>query len=874
MVFSNLLMAKFPSAPRANAGQLIAGILILILALIAATATVLETSYRDTLHQEKTALRNLSFAFSVQTVGAAQSIDQVLAEVQREFLLHPQHRQLRTLPRHLSDKNLEQLPLLGIYLFDSEKRLLASTQETANGTSPPAPPALPPDQRLRIDISDINAETGHAVLSFTRPLLDASGNAAGVIMAQVNSAYFQSLYASVELGKGGSVTLLHRDGTMLVRGPSVPRFIGQPFQHTPLFQKQLPAREHGSFESASPFDGTPRIYGYGAVTGYPLVIITGMDKSDALALWYDRLWTTMLFLGLVILLVLFLAWRVARDAKRLAHGADYLKSILNTIGNPISVLDDKRRYVLLNDAFRRFVGKRDDELLGRVDAEALEIKELAQTPDDSGNIVTEGDLLNGDGERRTVIKVTSTLSNAKGISEIVNVLTDITDRKKAEVRLAYVADYDTLTALPNQAHFRRLLQAAVTDAALTDQRLGVIIVSLERLQEINDLIGHEAGDQALQQAANIFRSFIPAPACIARVKSNEFAVLVNCDPTGLELEDFAEGLHAALSAPVVVFEREFYLGPLIGVSTFPQDARSADELFRLADIARHTSGSERTSPVHFFSQNTHTRLDQQLMLERHLRRAMARNEFRVVYQPKVDISTGKIVGFEALLRWTSTVLGAVSPVRFIPIAEATGLILEIGAWVLLEACHQAMRWTRHQGAPIKVAVNLSLRQFHQKELVPMIRQCLDASGLPPTSLELEITESTVMSRAYEVDALMHDIRALGVELSVDDFGTGYSSLAYLKRFPVQRLKIDRAFISDLGHDEDSLAIVNSIITLGHGLKLRVVAEGVETDRQLALLLALSCDEYQGFLFSRPVEADEVLNLLAQDREAGTRPRLI
>jgi EAL domain-containing protein (putative c-di-GMP-specific phosphodiesterase class I) len=359
---------------------------------------------------------------------------------------------------------------------------------------------------------------------------------------------------------------------------------------------------------------------------------------------------------------------------------------------------------------------------------------------------------------------------------------------------------------------------------------------------------------------------LPRAQGVARIKSNEFAVVIEAGVGREFFAQYAIELLNRLSGALKVGEREFYLGPVIGVSIFPEDGASADELLGRADSACNRAGFDIDDSIHFFSARAQTDLDERLTVEAQLRRALERNEFRLVFQPKVQIASGRINGFETLLRWTSPVLGEVAPERFIPIAERTGLIIEIGAWVFQAACRHLHGW-QQAGAHIKLAVNLSPRQFYQSDLVPMIGKCLERCAIAPGSLELEITESAIMSREQEVDVLMREIRALGIELSIDDFGTGYSSLAYLKRFPVQRLKIDRAFIRDLGHDDDSAAIVRSILNLANGLKLNVVAEGVETEAQLAILRSMTCDEYQGYLFSRPVEAGAVLALFEDNRAA-------
>ena len=469
------------------------------------------------------------------------------------------------------------------------------------------------------------------------------------------------------------------------------------------------------------------------------------------------------------------------------------------------------------------------------------------------------------GDPRTVIQQTSQLLDASGQVQLVNLLTDVTERERAEAHLAYLANFDALTGLPNQNHFRHLLGAELADAAAKGTQLGTLVVSLARLHEISDLLGHEAGNAALREVGALFQSQLPRAAGVARIKDNEFAMVVHAHHGRNELEEFAIALHRRLSNVLSVNGREFFLGPMVGVSVFPEDGQEADELFRRADSARNRCGAAGDT-THFFSESAQIDLGARLTVEAQLRRALERGEMRMVYQPKVAIGSGRIVGLEALLRWNNGELGEVSPVRFIPLAERTGLIVPIGAWVLEEACRQVARWNA-TGAELKVSVNLSPRQFDQKDLIPMVERCIRASGIDASCLELEITETALMSREGEVDVLMHAIRALGVELSVDDFGTGYSSLAALKRFPVQRLKIDRAFIRDLGRDDDSAAIVRSIINLARNLKLAVVAEGVETEEQLAILRGLACDDYQGFLFSRPVEAEAVRALVEQNRAA-------
>jgi len=861
---------------------------LVVLALVLGTAGMLKLSYDDTLRQQKTTLRNLSIAFAAQTLIVAQAVDQAMRQVERGYRPDPGGEAVRL--DYFDQQGAAQEYLLGLYVFGLDGRLLASGVPPGRATHArlPAPPgaAVLRSDALQISITAVDRTTGRGVIHVVRPLRNAAGRRIGSVLAQVDSERFERIYSLVELGEGGSVTLFHRDGTMLVRGPGLPLGIGNSFIETPLFRQHLPLRERGTFETRSPIDGKQRLYGYDAVANYPLVIISGMNKSVALASWFGRLWTAVSLLVLICMVVVFLAWRVARDTRRqralivqleasearAGKSADYLATLLNTVRTPIWVLDRAWHVVMFNEAFARFVGRASPDIVGRAEAELLDPDGAAERARRYAQVLGSGrsdevlaTIGDSSGDARTVIHQTAQLLDASGQVQLVSLLTDITERERAEAHLAYLANFDALTGLPNQNHFRHLLGAELADAAAKGTQLGTVVVSLARLHEISDLLGHEAGNAALRDVGALFQSQLPRAAGVARIKDNEFAMVVHAHHGRSELEEFASALHRRLSNALAVGGREFFLGPMVGVSIFPEDGATADELFRRADSARNRLGSNGDT-IHFFSESAHIDLDERLTVEAQLRRALERGEMRMVYQPKVSIATGRIVGLEALLRWNNGELGEVSPVRFIPLAERTGLIVPIGAWVLEQTCRQIAHWNA-VGIMLKVAVNLSPRQFDQKDLIPMVERCLLDSAIDPGCLELEITETALMSRAGEVDDLMHAIRALGVELSIDDFGTGYSSLAALKRFPVQHLKIDRAFIRDLGRDEDSAAIVRSIVNLARNLKLAVVAEGVETDEQLALLRGLACDDYQGFLFSRPIEADAVRELVEQNHAA-------
>jgi diguanylate cyclase (GGDEF)-like protein/PAS domain S-box-containing protein len=437
------------------------------------------------------------------------------------------------------------------------------------------------------------------------------------------------------------------------------------------------------------------------------------------------------------------------------------------------------------------------------------------------------------------------------------------ERNRAERRIQQLAHYDELTGLPNRLLFNQALEDALRETAHSAHPLALLFVDVDRFKNVNDTLGHDMGDRLLKEVAGRLRRCLRGGDLLARFGGDEFVVLLR----ELPYEGYAAGvaarLLAALTDPVRLDDQECHVTASIGVATCPQDGRDAQTLQKHADTALHRAKDQgRNSVCHYSPQgDVHSR--ERFTLEAHLRRALERGELDLHYQPKQAIVHGTITGMEALLRWRHAELGMVSPARFIPIAEETGLIVPIGEWVLRTACTHAAALRRNTGiAHPRVAVNLSARQFADQSLVPLVAGVLADTGLEPTCLELEITESLVMQNPEQAARLLAQLQEMGVKLAMDDFGTGYSSLAYLKRFPVDAIKIDRSFIQGLPGDEEDATITQAVIAMAHSLRLRTIAEGVETAEQLAFLERLGCDEIQGYYFSKPLPFAEVERLLA------------
>jgi diguanylate cyclase (GGDEF)-like protein/PAS domain S-box-containing protein len=449
------------------------------------------------------------------------------------------------------------------------------------------------------------------------------------------------------------------------------------------------------------------------------------------------------------------------------------------------------------------------------------------------------------------------------------VLNDISARRRDEARLNALANYDGLTALPNRALFHQRVQRSLVHAQRFNEGLAVLFLDLDRFKNVNDSLGHNVGDRVLQALAERLTGCLREVDTLARLGGDEFAVLIEQVTDTRFVGSVARKLLQAVAEPLTLDGQEYNITASIGISAYPADGSDAATLLKNADIAMYRAKARGKNNAQFYAVDMNAHSMARLSIETGLRHALERGEFLLHYQPKVDIGSGRICGMEALLRWMRPGTGMVSPAEFIPVAEESGLIEPIGAWVLKAACERNRAWQRQGMPPLRVAVNLSARQFVQANLVSDVARVLDASGLAPGLLELEITESMVMDDPERAIRTLRQLKSMGIALAIDDFGTGYSSLGYLKRFPIDNIKIDRSFIKDIPGNNDDATITRTIIDMTHNLRLKVVAEGVETKAQLDFLREQGCDEMQGYYFSRPLAEDAFLKLVqAQQYKAA------
>ncbi len=450
------------------------------------------------------------------------------------------------------------------------------------------------------------------------------------------------------------------------------------------------------------------------------------------------------------------------------------------------------------------------------------------------------------------------------IGQYAAIFADISERKKTEERIKNLANFDVLTGLPNRRLFIDRLHMAIATAHRHGDRIAILFLDLDLFKRINDTLGHGVGDSVLVETARRLSACIRDCDSVARLGGDEFVILL---PEVGDVEDIgrlAERVISHVRQPFLVDGHELFVTTSIGIALYPEDGGSVETLIKNADTAMYRAKDLGRNSYQLYTSAMNARSFERLAMEASLRHALVRGEFSLAYQVKVDLATGGMSGVEALLRWRHPEMGMVSPVDFIPLAENLGLISAIGNWVLHAACRQCRSWQDLGLPPVRVAVNVSALQFRETDVPALVRAALHDTGLAAEYLELELTESVLMQRVDEVVDVLRQLRDMGVRISIDDFGTGYSSLSYLKRMPIDALKIDRSFVHDIAEDSDGAEIVATIINLAHNLKLRAVAEGVETEAQAEFLRARGCDEIQGFLISRPVSAEDLVSLFDRD----------
>jgi diguanylate cyclase (GGDEF)-like protein len=741
-------------------------------------------------------------------------------------------------------------------------------------------------------------------LHFTRRIDDAEGSFAGVAIVEVDPAYFTSSYERSRAGELGLLALVGSDGVARAVRIGDDVSWGQPIALDGVGEEAVAP------QPTAP-DGVERYAGARRLAGFPLTVVVGLAAREQMAQYEQHYGTYLVgataassLLVAVVAMISAWSWQVAKARRRERQAQQtyaaaseaspdaffVLRSVTGMDGGIVDFLVEGS-----NSRAELFTGIASEALRGQLLGDVLPYYRTNGMYDHLVQVVAEQRVIEAEWQanagpaagrwlQRQIVPVDG---------GAVAMVRDITERKLAEDRIRHMAHHDELTGLPNRSLIRDRLEQAVRNAQRNGGHLALAFVDLDGFKLVNDGLGHNAGDELLKVVGCRMQACLRRADTLGRLGGDEFVILLpDAGESPLALTPVLEKIRQAVTEPVQIGDQSVRVSCSMGVVVYPRDGDDPKTLMMNADAAMYRAKDLGSNNFQFYTREMNASVEEKLVLLEGLRRALdatladdapdkpgtdapaaesPAGRFYLLYQPKVDLRTGRVFGVEALIRWRHPEHGTVPPMRFIGLAEESGLIVGLGEWVVRTACRQAQLWRAAGLDALTVSVNVSARQFEEKRLVERVAGALRDSGLPPSSLDLEVTESLLMRDLNQAVERMGELKEMGVTLSIDDFGTGYSSLSALKSFPISTLKIDKSFVRDLASSSDDQAIALAVISLGHRLHLRVIAEGVETVEQRDFLLANDCDEMQGYLFSPPVPAERITEMLqaqAQQRRLG------
>ena len=872
----NLHITKLPTLIAEHRSSAILG-LVIIAMLWAGICLKYVGDVRSDRREAERTNHNFAIVFEENVLRSIGEIDKALLYVRRSIETRKDTTSLNTIAN--STDVLSEL-IIQIAILDAHGIVRAS-----NVGQVPFPPVDlsdrdhfrfhldNPEDRLFISKPVIGRISRKWSIQVTRSFHNSDGSFAGVVVASFDPTHLTKFYDKIDFGLSASISLIGSDGVVRSSGGSAGGFaVAQDIAGTTL-SGRMAAGANATFESADAVDGQIHLDTIRKVNGHPLWVSVRVNKGDIFNGSLSTLKLNASVGAVLTLIVLGAMERILRTEAKARQKADQLRLTLEHMSQGIMLVTNDLQIPIINGRCGELLNLPAEfirnpprfDKLAEYQARNSELRNLPTLHDERTTAATAPPSPEQFSVYERVMPggtIVETRSRHLPDGSFVQTFTDVTKRREAEAHVARLAAEDPLTGLPNRRVFRTALEQISRRPRAADQSAGqidfaVFFLDLDRFKVVNDTLGHRVGDSLLQEVAKRLQGPLRENDVLARLGGDEFAVVVSSIESRSALEALANSLVDVIAKPYEINGHHIRSTVSIGIAVGRQDGDNEDDLLMAADLALYAVKADKRGTYRFFEHSMNQELKDRQQIETDLREAIERGDLELHYQPIINLHTNAISGFEALARWRHPVKGLVPPAVFIPVAEDSGLIVQLGEWALTEACCSAVRWPHD----LKIAVNLSPIQFSVPNLVDVIERILGETGLAPDRLELEITERIFMENSEHTLSILRRIKKLGVRIALDDFGTGYSSLSYLRSFPFDKIKVDRAFVSDLAEHHGHVVIVQAVVSIARALGMTTTAEGVETEGQLQFLKALGCDEVQGYLFSAPVPIENISSLI-------------